>query len=285
MPRARITALNVYPVKSCRGLSLAEAHVATRGLVARTGADAVWDREWLIIDRDGRFVTQRENPRLALIETSIGGGVINLTTAGRPPLTVSLAPSTGRTRAVVVWKSVVPAHDAGDEAAGWLTSTLGNDVRLVRFDPGHRRLCNTVYASNSGADTAFADGYPMLVIGEASLDDLNRRLGDRGVSELPMNRFRPNIVLSGLDAYDEDHVDTLTADGVALKFVKPCARCQITTTDQDSARVGVEPLRMLGAYRMNERVDGVTFGMNAIVVAGQGRTLKVGMDVEAAFAF
>jgi uncharacterized protein YcbX len=100
-----------------------------------------------------------------------------------------------------------------------------------------------------------------------------------------MNRFRPNIVLAGLDAYEEDHLDTLTADGVSLKIVKPCARCQITTTDQDSGHVGIEPLRTLGSYRMNERMGGVTFGMNAIVVDGEERTLSVGMDVEASLAF
>jgi len=100
-----------------------------------------------------------------------------------------------------------------------------------------------------------------------------------------MNRFRPNIVLAGLDAYDEDHLDTLTADGVSMKLVKPCARCQITTTDQDSGHVGIEPLRTLGSYRMDERFGGVTFGMNAIVVAGEGRSLSVDMDVDASLAF
>ena len=268
MPGARIAALNVYPVKSCRGLSLAGARVAVRGLVADIDATTVWDREWLVIDPGGRFVTQRETPRLALIATSIEGGALTLTTADRPPLEISLAPLQGPTRDVVVWSSVIPAHDAGDEAAAWLASTLGRNVRLVRFDARHQRLCNPEWAGESGAHTAFADGYPLLVIGAASLEDLNDRLGDRDSPALPMNRFRPNIVLSGLDAYDEDHIDTLSADGVVMKLVKPCARCQITTTDQDSGRVG-----------------GVTFGMNAIVVAGQGRTLSVGMDVEASFAF
>jgi uncharacterized protein YcbX len=285
MPGARIAALNVYPVKSCRGLSLAGARVAVRGLVAGIGADAVWDREWLVIDPGGRFVTQRETPRLALIATSIEGGALKLTAPDRPALEISLAPLHGPTRDVVVWSSVIPARDAGDEAAAWLTSTLGRDVRMVRFDPRHQRLCNPEWAGESGAHTAFADGYPLLVIGEASLEDLNDRLGDRDSPALPMNRFRPNIVLSGLDAYDEDHIDTLSADGVVMKLVKPCARCQITTTDQDSGRVGVEPLQALGAYRMNERVGGVTFGMNAIVVGGQGRTLSVGTGVEASFAF
>jgi MOSC domain-containing protein len=285
MPRARITALNVYPVKSCRGLSPREVRVATRGLVAATAAGDVWDREWMIVDPDGRFVTQRENPRLALIATSVADGALVLASAGRTPLAVSLAHPRDASREVVVWKSVVPAHDAGDGAAAWLSSVLGGKVRLVRFDPAHRRLCNPDYAGESGAHTAFADGYPLLVIGEASLGDLNRRLEDKSASALPMNRFRPNIVLEGLEAYDEDHVDTLTADGVVMKIVKPCARCQITTTDQDSGRVGVEPLETLGVYRMNERVGGVTFGVNAIIVDGQGRALSVGMDVEASFAF
>lgn len=285
MPRARITALHVYPVKSCRGVSLAEAAVATRGLVAGHGADAVWDREWLIVDHDGRFVTQRENPKLALIATAIHHGALMLTSAGRPSLSVSLARLRAPARQVAVWNSVISAHDAGDEAAEWLSSTLGSNVRLVRFDRGHRRLCNPAYAGDSGAHTAFADGYPILVIGEASLDDLNDRLADKGEQPLPMNRFRPNVVLSGLEPYDEDHIDTLAADGVVMKFVKPCARCQITTTDQDSARVGVEPLPTLGGYRMDHRVGGVTFGMNAIVVAGEERRLSVGMDLDAAFAF
>ena len=285
MPSARITALNVYPIKSCRGLSLAEARVATRGLIAATESGEVWDREWLIIDRDGRFVTQREHPRLALIATSLADGAMVLATNGWPRLSVPLAESRGPTREVVVWNSMVPARDAGDEAAAWLSAALGSEVRLMRFDPAHQRLCNPVHAGESGAHTAFADGYPLLVIGEASLEDLNRRLADKGAPALPMNRFRPNVVLAGLEPYDEDHVDTLNADGAVMKIVKPCARCQITTTDQGSGRVGVEPLEALAAYRMDERAGGVTFGMNAIIVAGQGRTLSVGTTVEASFAF
>ena len=285
MPGARIAALNVYPVKSCRGLGLAEARVAVRGLVAGTGASTAWDREWLVVDPDDRFVTQREIPTLALVATSIERGALVLATAARPPLEISLAPLQGATREVVVWGSVIRARDAGDEAAAWFTSALGCEVRLVRFDPAHRRLCNPIWAGESGAHTAFADGYPVLVISEASLEDLNDRLANAGSPALPMNRFRPNIVLSGLEAYGEDHIDTLCVDGIVLKLVKPCARCQITTTDQATGRVGAEPLRELGAYRMNERVGGVAFGMNAIVVAGEGRALSVGMDVDATIAF
>ncbi len=285
MPHPRISALNVYPVKSCAGMGLTEARVGVRGLAVTTPAGHAGDREWMVVDPDGTFVTQREYPRLALVGTSVESGALVLTAAGKTPLPVSLDAHRIETREVVVWKSRVAAFDEGDAAARWLSSVLGADVRLVRFDPSHERLCNPVFAGDSGAHTAFADGYPVLVIGEASLAELNGRLAARGTPALPMNRFRPNIVLSGLEPFDEDHFDVLVASGVTMKLVKPCTRCRITTTDQRSAAVGAEPLETLGGYRMNERLGGVAFGMNAIVVGGAGRALSVGMDVGASFAF
>ncbi len=285
MPRVTIAALNVYPVKSCRGIGLDEARVAARGLVAATSSTEAGDREWMIIGPDGRFVTQRDDPRLARIGTRIVVDTLVLSAAGVAPIAVPLKPRGGPVREVTIWKSSVPARDEGDAAAAWLSSLLGTDLRLVRFDPAHQRQCNPDFASGSGAHTAFADGYPLLVIAEASLADLNRRLAAKGVRELPMNRFRPNLVLAGLEPYDEDHVDTLVAHGVTLKLVKPCTRCQITTTDQESGRVGHEPLATLAGYRMDERLGGVTFGMNAIVVAGEGRALSVGAGIVAEFAF
>ena len=285
MPRSCISALNVYPVKSCAGFGQDRVRVATRGLVAITPAGNAGDREWMIVDRGGRFVSQREHPRLALIATSVEGGMLVLATAGQSPLAVSLAPNGGVPREVVVWDSRVSAHDAGDAAAAWLSGILGADVRLVRFDPAHQRACNPAYAGDSGAHTAFADGYPLLVIGESSLVELNGRLALIGGPALPMNRFRPNIVLAGLDPFDEDHIDMLHVDGIAMKLVKPCTRCQITTTDQTSAQVGEEPLATLRGYRMNDRLGGVAFGMNAIVTAGEGCALTVGRDVEVSFAF
>ncbi len=285
MSPPRISALNVYPVKSCAGIGVASARVGARGLAAATPAGHAGDREWMIVDRQGIFVTQREHPALALVHTSVESGALVLTTAGKTPLPVSLDAHRAESREVVVWKSLVPAFDEGDAAARWLSSVLGADVRLVRFDSSHERRCNPVFAGDSGAHTAFADGYPLLVIGDASLAELNGRLAASGSPALPMNRFRPNIVLSGLEAFDEDHIDTLHAGGVTMKLVKPCTRCQITTTDQSSAAVGIEPLQTLGGYRMNERLGGVAFGMNAIIVAGVGGALSVGTDVEASFAF
>jgi hypothetical protein len=137
----------------------------------------------------------------------------------------------------------------------------------------------------SGATTLFSDGYPILVIGRASLDDLNARLAANGFPVVPMNRFRPNLVLDGLDPYDEDHLDTITAGTLTLRLVKPCTRCEITTTDQDTARRNLEPLRTLTTYRRDDRLAGVTFGMNAIVVAGAGATLGVGDVADVAFRF
>lgn len=285
MPRATIAALHVYPVKGCRGIAVARARVAARGLVAVAGSTALGDREWMIVDPDGRFVTQREKPRLALIETRFGSDALVLAMPGIAPLIMPLETRGGPQREVVVWRSQVVARDAGDAAADWLAAVLGIDVRLVRFDAAEIRHCNPQYAGDSGAHTAFADGYPLLAIGEASLADLNARLDAAGAAALPMNRFRPNVVLAGLEPYDEDHVDTIAADGVTLKLVKPCTRCQVTTTDQDTARVGSEPLATLAGYRMNAALAGVTFGMNAIVLAGEGRELAVGSDVDCRFAF
>jgi hypothetical protein len=285
MPRATLAALNVYPVKGCRGIPVNRARVGARGLLAVSGAAAVGDREFLIVDQANRFVTQREEPRLALIATRLEPDALVLSARGVAPLVVPLAAARGDPRQVTVWRSEVIAHDAGDAAARWLAAVLGSDVRLVRFDPRATRLCNPQYAGDSGAEIAFSDGYPVLAIGEASLADLNARLAATGGAALPMNRFRPNVVLAGLEAYDEDHVDTITADGVTLKLVKPCTRCQVTTTNQDTAEVADEPLATLARYRMNAALDGVTFGMNAIVVAGEGRELAVGIDVDCRFAF
>lgn len=261
-----VESLHVYPVKGCRGIDVARADVATTGLAV----DGVADREWMVVDRAGRFVTQREYPQLALVATAARDGVLTLSAPGRPSL--ALDAGAGATRDVVVWRSTVRGIDAGDEAAAWLSAHLGADVRLVRFDRTGTRPCNPDYAGDSGAHTLFADGYPVLVIGAASLADLNARMTARGFPALPMNRFRPNVVLSGLPPYEEDHLDTIVVGDVVLRCVKPCTRCQVTTTDQATAHVGHEPLRTLAGYRMDPRLPGVTFGMNAIVVAG-GRTL------------
>jgi uncharacterized protein YcbX len=282
MTRATIVALGLYPVKACRGLALGEATVDVRGLVAGT----IGDREWMIVDARGRFVTQREHPRLALIDVAVGDGALALRAPAMRPLAIPLAadPHAAR-REVVVWRSAVAATDAGDAAARWLDAYLGEPARLVRFAPEHVRACNPEFAGASGAHTMFADGYPLLVIGSASLADLNRRLAAAGERALPMNRFRPNLVVDGLEPFDEDHVDTIAVGDVRLALVKPCVRCRVTTTDQHDASIGHEPLATLARYRMDERFGGVTFGMNAVVTAGAGCTLTVGAPATVEFRF
>jgi uncharacterized protein YcbX len=279
MTHARIASLHVYPVKGCRGIAPASVTVATTGLVI----DGVGDREWMVTDRAGRFVTQRELPRLALVETAVSDGVLMLSVPHVAPLIVDRAD--GALRDVVVWRSEVRGIDMGDEAAAWLSAWLAADVRLVRFDRSDKRACNPEFAGDSGAHTFFSDGYPVLVIGEASLEDLNRRLAAHGQAALPMNRFRPNVVLQGLPPYAEDHLDTIAVGDVMLRCVKPCVRCQVTTTDQDSAQVGQEPLRTLGEYRMSERMGGVTFGMNAVIVAGEENSLAIGAAAAVDYRF
>ena len=245
----------------------------------------VGDREWMIVDPEGRLVTQREYPRLARIGRASLTARWRCSTEGRAPLAVSSRDRRGPRVSSSSGTAWFPRTTPATTPRAWLSSVLGADVRLVRFDPSHRRLCNPDWAGTSGAHTAFADGYPLLVVTEASLADLNRRLEAKGEQALPMNRFRPNIVLAGMEPYDEDHIDTLAVDGVVIKLVKAVRACQITTTDQDSMQTGAEPLQMLGTYRMDERVGGVTFGLNAIIVEGEGRMLSTGMDVEASFAF
>jgi uncharacterized protein len=263
MMQAHIDALFVYPVKACRGIALPAARMTERGLEH--------DREWMIVDEQGRFVTQRTLPRLALVVPSLDAGALHLAAPGTEPHVVPLDVR-GRTQPVTVWRDSFDATDQGDAVAAWLSTLFGVALRLVRFNPSVTRRCNPAFVGESGAHTGFADAYPVLLLAQASLDDLNARLE----VPLPVNRFRPNVVLSGIDAYEEDHIDELATAGVVLKFVKPCTRCTVTTTDQATASVGVEPLPTLAGYRHNATLDGVVFGMNAIVTAGVGALFERG---------
>lgn len=280
---AHLAALNVYPVKSCAGIAVDAASLTERGLAH--------DRQWMVVEAGGdasqpaRFVTQREHPRLALIRTRLTDRSLVLSAPGAGEHDIAFDRDGPRGLATV-WRDTVPAIDQGDSIARWLSHFVGAPLRLVRFDDAHRRYCNRAFAGDSGAHTAFADGYPLLVIGSASLADLNARLSARGADVLPMNRFRPNLVIDGLEPYDEDHLSTIAIGGdVALRLVKPCVRCRITTTDQDTAIVGEEPLATLAGYRMNARLDGLTFGINAIVERGAGSAIECGAPIAVEWAF
>lgn len=277
-----IAGLFSYPVKSCRAIAHDEAVLATTGLLG--------DRSWMIVDAratPARFVTQRECPELATIVAALArDGELTLSRSGATPLTISRPPVTQLLR-VAVWKSDLVAIDAGDDAASWLARATGRAMqatRLVMFHPDAQRLCNSYYAGNSGAHTMFADGYPLLVASSESLRDLNSRMRRTTENALPMSRFRPNVVLAGLPAWDEDFVDTVAVGDVLLKLVKPCVRCEVTTTDQNSgARLSDEPLTTLARFRTNPDLGGVTFGWNAIVL--QGGTVEVGAKAAVNYRF
>jgi uncharacterized protein len=265
----RITALNVYPVKGCRGIALDSARVAATGFEH--------DREWLIVRPDGRFMTQREDPRLALIEPTLADEALQLRVPGGVELRVPFD-AQGKEVEVTCWKDRCAAFDAGDEAAAFLTRYLGAPYRLVRFDARRKRLSNAQWTPGVEALNQFTDGFPWLLISEASLEDLNSRLS----RQLPMNRFRPNIVVNGLSPFGEDRVHELVADGVRLRRAKPCARCIVTTTDQATGtRDSDEPLRTLAKFRFDRELKGVLFGQNMILIDGVGEQLRVGQELQA----
>lgn len=269
----RITALNVYPVKSCGGISLNEAMLKHTGFA--------YDREWMIVKPDGGFVSQREDPRLALITPRIGDGTLTLLAPTCEPLRLPLSEDFVESKPrieVTCLKDRCTAIDTGEEAAQWLQSLLGKPYRLVRFDATRQRLSNTKWTGETQAPVFFADGYAYLVLSQASLDDLNGRLEQ----PLPMNRFRPNIVVDGLPAYGEDGIKEFCSEGIRLRPVKPCTRCIITTTNQaNGERDGAEPLDTLRTYRLSSEPRGVVFGQNAILIEGEGQALRVGQELGA----
>jgi uncharacterized protein YcbX len=269
--KAGITALNIYPVKSCRGMPLAAAELTRTGLLD--------DRHWMLVRPNGRFVTQRELPRMALIGTQVGAAGLTLTAPGMPSITVPRVVA-GNSRPVTVWKFDGRGLDCGEDAAAWVTKYLATELSLVAFDADHPRACSAEWTQGVHSITEFADGFPILVISQASLADLNARLP----TPLPMERFRPNVVIEGVGAFDEDRIHELRVGDVTLRLVKPCSRCSITTTDQQRGELdGVEPLRTLKEFRFDRELRGVTFGQNAIVVGGVGRRLRVGDAFEIAW--
>ena len=266
---AVLTGLHVYPVKSCGGIALSEALLTPHGIEH--------DREWMLVDEAGQFVTQRTYPRMALIGTELTADTLRLRAPGRTPFEIPLSHRALAEQRAEVWKHSTVALDEGDEAGDWFGGFLNAKVRLVRWNPALRRLSNLEWTGGIEAENYFADGYPYLVISEESLADLNRRIG--GGSALPMNRFRPNLVIRGVAPYAEDAARTLRQGEVDFRIVKPCTRCRITTTDQVTAEAGVEPLRTLAGYRRDPRFSAPLFGQNVILAAGAGLRLQVGTEL------
>ena len=295
---ARIARLFVYPVKSCAGVELKEA------VLTETGLDL--DRAWMVVDADGVFVSQREQARLALVKPQLKMEELILRAPGMLALHVRID-AAEQPATVEVWDDTVPAFDMGNIAAQWFTDFLSlteaglpgsnpKKYRMVRFDPDHKRLSSMKWTQGAEVLNQFSDGFPILVVSTASLDGLNAKLAAAGHAAVGIERFRPNIVLTGLDAHDEDRlqalhvalgsVDSGEAGQVILKPVKPCPRCSIPNIDPSTARSSPEVGDMLQSYRQDARVEGrVTFGMNAIVLQGVDTVLRVGQTVTGDFRF
>jgi uncharacterized protein YcbX len=263
MTSLTLSGLNVYPVKSLRGISVEQWSVGARGLRM--------DRELMLVDDTGRFVTQREEHRLALVATELVGDDLVLSAPGAPPHVISLAARSAERLAVSVWKDSLAAEPVGAAADAWLSRILDRPVRLVRFpDDAHRQV--DLRFARAGDAVGFADGFSFLLTTEASLADLVARAGQ----PLSMARFRPNLVVRGASPYAEDGWRRLRIGPVDIELVKPCARCVITTIDPATGDAGHEPLRALARHR--NAGGKVLFGWNG-VHRGSG-TLQVGDPVE-----
>src|SRR5882757_6681223 len=215
---ATVTGLYIYPVKSARGIPKARVRIAAGGFE--------WDRHWMLVDPNGKFITQRTHPQLARIVPEIGDDSLTLTTADLPSLRLPLEPQ-GEAIPVRVWDHSCTALDQGLVASEWLSQAIGQSIRLVRVSPLMERAANPKFAGSTYAPVAFPDGFPVLVCNEASLADLNQRLP----KAIPMDRFRPNLVLSGLPPFAEDRIDSLQIGDITLRLVKPCTRCTIPSID------------------------------------------------------
>ncbi len=277
----RIGELFIHPIKSCAGIAVQES------LLIETGLEL--DRQWMLVDAQGDMLTQRELPKMALIATALRHDDVVL----RAPGMLALHLATGRVESatrVRVWNDEVAAYDMGALAAQWVSDFLGRPLRLVRFDPEQKRLSSRQWTGAIDAENAFADAFPLLITSTASLAELNRRLAARGAPAVELRRFRPNLVLDGIEAFDEDHLDELrvaTDEGeVVLKLVKPCVRCTIPSVDPSTGVQGHEPGDTLAGFRADARMNGgITFGMNAVIVDGFERTLLVGQAVQARYKF
>ncbi|MBZ0222411.1 MAG: MOSC N-terminal beta barrel domain-containing protein [Dokdonella sp.] len=261
---ARVSALHVYPIKSCAPWTVDEAVVGPRGFEG--------DRRWMIVDGDGQFITARKQPRLVLIHAQAAGAALQLRAPEMPVLRLQAAPDLPRITAQV-WKSTVQAQAANAEADAWISAFLGQSARFVHMDDACVRAVSAEYG-RPGDEVSFADGFPLLLISQAALDGLNARLA----VPVPMLRFRPSLVVAGTAPHAEDAWRQIRVGAIEFEVVKPCTRCVFTTVDFERGRFDPagEPLKTLMGYRRTSK--GVTFGQN-LIPRGKG-VLRVGDALE-----
>lgn len=283
----KISEVNIYPIKSLRGNAVSDALVEKRGLRH--------DRRWMITDREGMFLTQREFPRMALIGVEVGEEQVVLRAPEMAELTIPHRPADGPRRPVTVWNSTVEAAEYPDDVNQWLSEAVGGECVLFAMPAEAERHVNPLF--DRGDDlVSFADGYPLLLIGEGSLEELNRRIAANGgngpVSPLEMRRFRPNLVVAGSEPFEEDTWARIRVGEAVFRVVRPCARCAITTVDPDRGEFdGKEPLKTLATFRMAKDVfpdkleelalqpNYVLFGEN-LIPENPGVTIRTGDEVE-----
>lgn len=259
MTEVRLSGIYIYPIKSTGGIPLKTAQVEQRGFQ--------YDRRWMLVDETGKFLTQRQFPRMALITVELVGGQLIVNAPNRESITIPLHWESRDRISVQVWRDVCDAVPLGEEVNRWFSDFLELSCQLVYMDESTFRPVNPSYATNN-EQVSFADGFPFLLISEASLQELNQRLDE----PVPMNRFRPNLVVSGCEAFAEDDWREIHIGSISFRVVKPCSRCSITTVEQTTGIRGKEPLLTLAQYR--RRSGEIFFGQN--LISGELGTLQIG---------
>lgn len=259
-----LSAIHIFPVKSCAPLTPLEAVVERRGLYH--------DRRWIVVDAQGRFMTARKHPRMTRVKATIDGDALRVEAPGMSPLEVRLEPDADARVDVVVWDSALSGRRADRQSEHWISEYLGQPARFVFMDESARRAVDPNYA-RVGDEVSFADGFPLLLISQSALDALNERLQ----SPVPMLRFRPNLVIAGTPAHAEDEWRSIRIGSVAFDIVKPCSRCAMTTVEPETGSFDPsgEPLRTLISYRRT--AAGVMFGQN--LIPRSAGTIRVGDNV------
>jgi len=256
-----ISELYIHPLKSAASVSVKKAVIDKLGFEQ--------DRRWMLVDANGDFLSQRQFPEMCLIDARANDDILSISVPGVDAINVSA--NKDQIRQVVVWGDRCRAYDAGEVASEYLSNFLKTPCRLVCFPQDEKRQVDLAYAK-PGDLTGFSDGFPLLIISQASLNDLNKRL-DKPVS---MTRFRPNIVVSGCEPYAEDSWKTILVGGIEMQVVKPCSRCSIPSVNPDTAVRSLEPVKTLREYRMKD--SKIYFGQN--VIANATGKLEIGMAVE-----
>jgi len=264
-----LSEINIYPVKSLAGISLDQAKIERRGLQ--------FDRRWLLIDENNKFLTQREFPKMATVKTQITPDGLQVSSNGSI-LNISFEPRANETETVKIWSNRCKAKIYENAVNEWFSDVLETDCKLAVMPEETKRKVNYFYAVQKDDHVSFADGYPFLLIGENSLSDLNSRLAD----DLPMNRSRPNLVVADSEGFAEDAWKKIKIGETVFHIVKPCARCVMTTIEQSTGeKGGKEPLKTLASFRIPKRSikKKILFGQN-LIAENAGSVLRVGDRVE-----